>query len=199
MNLTAFDYDVNPATDGLDHIRVHPAGLTALGRAACNAARSRLIHPEFGQFASLEGYWHWLRSGRRHETLRSVSGHRAVGIGLRYDTVISTDFRERIIEGLRCKFVQNRRLSDLLVLSTIPFLRYTRDPDFDDYQLCHAQDWFFDALSVIRKEMIARSGLINRFEFATTQLLEESILEFQNKQLGYCIVGRVTDEAEPQG
>lgn len=182
--MSQFDFHVHPSTDGFDHIRIHPEAETVLGRLLCNAAHMRFTHPIYGEFASMEGYWQWLRTGMRHELLRTVTGHRAYSIGIRYTTSALGDFRNLVLEGLRCKIQQctyggGKRLSDLIVLSNIPFIQYSVDPDYDDYIVDHSFQWFHDGLTQIRADYLAALPPHKRFSFPTGQLLEETMQGFQ--------------------
>jgi hypothetical protein len=52
--------DIKPSEDGVTHINVYSRGNTELGRLLSNFAHTPFSHPEFGEFASVEGFWYWL-------------------------------------------------------------------------------------------------------------------------------------------
>jgi hypothetical protein len=175
MHKTAFDYHVCPTTDGYDHIRVHPKGATALGRLLCNGAHTPFTHPQMGTFASLEGYWQWIRTGGQYEIFRRLTGENAVGVGMRFNSVHRSDFHDRIIEGLVFKIEQNKRLTDLLTLSLSPFVRYNDDAYRGDHQVIHACSWFLDSLETYRAaKVLALERTVSYFPFTIDQLLAET-------------------------
>lgn len=188
MSNEHFDFHIHPSTDGFDHIRIHPSAETALGRLLCNAAHLPLIHPIYGEFACMEGYWQWLRTGMQHELFRTVMGHRAYSIGMRYTTLVIPDFRKRVLEGLDCKITQGtygggKRLSDLIVLSNIPFVQYALDLDYGDYIVDHNFQWFHEGLTQIRENHLSTLPDNKRFAFPTGQLLEETMLSFETSSM----------------
>lgn len=179
MQLTSFDFKVDPETDGYDHIRIHPRAHTYLGRAMWHGARSPFRHPRYGQFASMEAYWQWLRTGRRHEHLRSLYGKRAYSCGLRHDTVPMHGFRRAIVEGLSCRIEQSASTLMLLRMSTLPFLQYSNDDDGSDYTVIRTWDWYTQSLERRRLHIQRRLGTTPQpFEFPMSQLLIESISGF---------------------
>lgn len=53
-------YDHTPETDGITHINMYSRGKTQLGRDLSNFSYHPFVHPKFGRFVSLEGFWYWL-------------------------------------------------------------------------------------------------------------------------------------------
>ena len=119
----------NPAEDGTTHINVYSKGATLLGRLLSNFARTPVLLPEHGYFASIEGYWYWLQV--RDDKLRHVSGWPAKKLGRsirgsRLITTLPPDFQERIKIALRCKIQQHAALQKLLrgTPQYMPFMHY---------------------------------------------------------------------------
>lgn len=178
MNTAAFDISVDPQTDGYDHIRIHPKASTSLGRCLCHSARTPFTHPLHGRFASMEAYWQWVRTGMKHDGLKAIYGHRAVGYGLRFPQVEQKNFRAIILEGLEAKIKEHAKIKELLVLSDIPFLQYTDLVGNGDYIVDHTHDWYLDGLHAIRKDWQQKlETKSSKFlPFKTCQLLEETFL-----------------------
>lgn len=64
--------------DGVTHINVYSKARTKLGQFLSNFAHTP-IDTEDGRFASLEGYWYWLKTG--DSTMKVVHGYQAKKYG----------------------------------------------------------------------------------------------------------------------
>jgi len=66
--------------DGVTHINIYSKGKTKLGRLLTNFAHTPFTHAEYGQFASVEGFWYWIRDGKdshnMSRTLEEINEHR---------------------------------------------------------------------------------------------------------------------------
>lgn len=135
--------EIEAKLDGVTHINVYSKGKTELGRQLTNFALSPFVHPDFGKFNSVEGFWYWcgtLGGGfkkadlQRIETLRELHGLKAKELGRELirgmvwrDPECHPDheyFRELILEGIRCKLRQNRNILTALTNSTLPLKHY---------------------------------------------------------------------------
>lgn len=115
-------------TDGIDHINTITAGNTELGRMLTNLARTPFVHPEHGAFQSVEGYWYWLGAGANSDNdhMRGLAWHTAKATGRELE-VIPMDvesFRDQIRLAIRAKILQNEKLRQMFVESTLPFRHY---------------------------------------------------------------------------
>lgn len=178
MKTAAFDIIIDPHTDGYDHIRIHPKAATNLGRCLCHSARTPFTHTQYGQFASMEAYWQWIRTGMQHDHLKAVHGERAIGYGLRYLNVPCTNFRELILGGLKAKVEDHPKIQELLVLSDAPFLQYTDPLGIGDYWVDHAHDWYMEGLESLRESWQTKLDVKQSkyLPFKSCQLLEETFL-----------------------
>jgi hypothetical protein len=154
VKMSLFDLEVSPQTDGLDHIRVGLSGKTILGRMLSPVYHLPLTHRHCGNFASMEAYWQWIRSGMDHCHLKELHGERATLLGNRHLRVHHNEFRAAIIEGVTAQISQNKQLSDLLCLSKLPLIEYARLNGDTSYVLEHGHDWYYDAISVIRAQLL---------------------------------------------
>lgn len=112
--------------DGVDHLNVFSRGRTQLGQDLSNFAHIAINHPKYGFFASLEAYWYWISTGKRHEELRRLYGSTAKTAGIRHNPVKvdEAEFVNLIQDGLRLKVAQNPKLRDALKKSTLPLRHY---------------------------------------------------------------------------
>jgi hypothetical protein len=119
-----------PATDsigvdGLDHINVWYRGETDLGKALDQLADTPFIHPVYGNFGSIEGFWHWLRSATRDDRVRHMSGMKARNFGAKLRTQWVKDFRCEMMKATWLKIKQYPPLENAIKDSTLPFDLYT--------------------------------------------------------------------------
>lgn len=116
----------NPDDDGVTHINVYSKGRTELGQLLSNFSETPFKHEKYGHFASMEGYWYYIKTGCCHDELRRLYGASAKGRGVKYDPVQmdEADFKCLIFEGLTAKVRQNRYLRELLTKSELPLLHY---------------------------------------------------------------------------
>lgn len=111
--------------DGVTHVNIYSKGVTRLGRLLSNFAYSPFLHPEDGEFESVEGYWYWLSS--KDEELRKKHGWEAKSYG-RFvggkDWLDGDEFKRKIKLAIKSKIEQNQELHDLIERNTLPFKHY---------------------------------------------------------------------------
>lgn len=119
----------NPEEDGVTHINVYSKARTELGRLMSNFTYSPFVHPQHGNFDSIEGYWYWLSTGA--DRLRKLSGYKAKKLGRELRGAdwspkedLFTNFQECIKTAITEKIITNDRLRELLADSTLPFVHY---------------------------------------------------------------------------
>lgn len=114
--------------DGVHHINVMSNAVTQLGRMLSNFAHIPFEHPEFGHFASVEGFWYWLGAGRNsdNDEMRRLYGHRAKHVGRTLEVIPMNDeeFQEQIRIAIRAKIFSDPSLLRMFTLSTLPFRHY---------------------------------------------------------------------------
>ena len=129
-----------PTEDGVTHINVWSKGSTELGRLCSNLAHTPFIHPVYGHFSSVEGFWYWLSTGSQYNELRSLHGFESKKAGqilrdkakeaaaLSPDAPapfpVVPDFEAQIKKAILCKVEQNVVLQNLLRESTLPLAHY---------------------------------------------------------------------------
>ena len=115
---------VDPKQDGIDHINIWTKARTPLGKQLSNLAYKDFTHPRYGYFNTMEGFWHWLATGKQHEIFRSVSGFKAKTESKNYNKVNNPDFEKEICEALTCRFNEHRDMLFNFVDSHLPFKHY---------------------------------------------------------------------------
>lgn len=111
--------------DGKTHINVYSKGKTLIGRLLSNFALTPFVHPEDGEFNSVEGYWYWL--GCKDERLRAVHGFEAKKIGREAgapDWLDGEVFQNKIKKAITAKVLQNPDIANKLVDTSLPFRHY---------------------------------------------------------------------------
>lgn len=171
MKTTMFE----PKNDGIDHINVYSGGATELGRLLTNFAHTPFEN-EYGKFESVEGFWYWLKTLlldtawndeqlKKIKNLKTSYGFIAKKIGreLLSDKMNEADkiglkeeFKEDILEAIRCKLRQNKYICKILKESSLPFAHYYYYGNVDKnpkiYYLPQYQ-WIIDELELCRKKL----------------------------------------------
>lgn len=115
-----------PLEDGITHINVYSRGSTEIGRLLSNFAYSPFVHPEYGKFNSVEGFWFWLKT--EDDELRNLHGFKAKKYGKEqieiYGEIHRSDFQEQIIIAIDEKLVQNPEIYKKLCLTNEPLTHY---------------------------------------------------------------------------
>jgi len=147
--------EYSPTNDGIDHINIYSRGVTKLGRALSNFARSPFIHSEYGEFESMEGFWYWIATNKKHDILRSLYGYQAKKVGMSFKRVEIEGFDSMMIEAIKMKIDQNKALRQAVYNSTLPFTHYYHYGDMNNCKVIRTKsgDWLAEVLEGIRKEL----------------------------------------------
>jgi hypothetical protein len=114
----------SPDQDGKTHINISSAGATELGRELTHFAYTPFIHPIYGHFKTMEGFWHYIKSEDPDDAFRSMTGGKAKAYAKTKRTVKRPNFIDIIKEANFYKIEQTLGLKDLMVESTLPFEYY---------------------------------------------------------------------------
>ena len=149
-----------PKEDGVTHINTYSRGRTELGRLLTNFAHTPFNHTKYGPFESVEGLWYWLKTGKVNNELRELSGFAAKRLGKELEnrnkeSLVSTDteeFKEDLLEGIRCKLRQNKDILKKMTETDLPFTHYywrgdLDSPEIEELPSCR---WMMDELERIR-------------------------------------------------
>lgn len=127
--------DIKPSEDGITHINAYSKSQTELGRLLSNFALTPFVHPKYGSFKSLEGFWYWAATGKVNDNLKNVYGYSAKTLGKTYSRVQNDNFEKDIIEATKCKIEQNSNLKCLLEKNTLPIVHYYNYGNLTKYKI----------------------------------------------------------------
>lgn len=113
-----------PENDGVDHINIYTKGRTALGRTLTNFSHTPFAVPGEGNFASMEAYWYWRKSGKCHDQIRVLSGYKAKQVGVKLPVVFDEGFEEAIRNAHYWRLQCNPQLAYQLIQTTLPLVHY---------------------------------------------------------------------------
>lgn len=102
--------------DGVTHVNAYSKGNTELGRWLSNFTKAEFYHPQYGRFTSMEGFWYWCSTGRKHTDLRNLYGYQAKLVGRGLTRVPNPMFEHDIRLGLLYKVLFHDRAQDLIDL-----------------------------------------------------------------------------------
>jgi hypothetical protein len=112
--------------DGISHINIYSRGKTPLGRFLSNFALAPFTEATLGRFASVEGLWYYLSTGRQHEMLRDLHGFEAKKQGKALERVeMPSDQFEKLIKvGITAKLLANPKMLNTLIECELPLAHY---------------------------------------------------------------------------
>lgn len=146
-NLIEVPYPIDPTEDGFIHINIWTKAQTPLGRGLTNLANIPLIHPRYGYFSNMEGYWYWVVTGMQFDELRDINAWRAKSTGKRLPRVTHPEFERLICEGLMAKLEQTPWLKQALLTCPLPLHHYYNYgghvvvPDAGIFQVLFLEDY----------------------------------------------------------
>jgi hypothetical protein len=117
---TAFD----PEKDGQTHINVSTNGKTELGRKLAHFAVTKFVHPIYGPFKSMEGFWHFIKCEDMDDNFRVLTASRAKAYAKTKKMVWREHFVDVINEANFHKIVQNEDIKQAMIESDLPFAYY---------------------------------------------------------------------------
>jgi len=148
-------HNYETVNDGVTHINIYSRGKTELGRILSNFSKTPFMHPEYGLFNSVEGFYYYVSTGLVNEDLREVSGFLAKSIGKKYPRVKVDNFTSIIDSALRAKVRCNGNIKEGLIESTLPFTHYYVFGDHPNVKVIVPEEhqWFVEAFEKIRSEL----------------------------------------------
>lgn len=179
--------DRTPEQEGITHINCQPTSNTKLGKFLDINAQAEFTHPELGKFASLGGFWFYLRTEEPVESLRAAHGSRCKYIAQRLKMIQVDNFRAIVAEAALIKILSNEAMMQELVESTLPFtLHYVNDSGLP--QPSTEELWYCQALEIIRtalKTFVATGAttLEGLYDFSGLDRLSQ-VARFQDRRPG---------------
>ena len=151
----------SPKEDGITHINIYTKSSTELGRYLSNLSDIPLIHPEYGNFRCIEGFWYWYLTGMQFDDLRITDGFQSKTLGKklsksRVDKNGLSDLHKKdILLAISYKIYQNDKIKNLIVESSLPFTHYYYYGSVDNpkiYELPNFK-WITDYLEELRVQL----------------------------------------------
>lgn len=149
------DLTTHPLNDGIYHINIYSKGRTWLGRNLSNFARYPIKIPPYGKFESIEGFWFWLGTGKKHDILKDLYGYKAKSIGGSFPKVHIEGFNEEIKRAIQIKILNWSELKESLSLNGLPLKHYYWYGNIDNpkiYNLPQYQ-WMVDYIEHLSKKL----------------------------------------------
>ena len=139
--------------DGIDHINIYSRGKTELGGFLSNFAYSPFNHPKFGSFNTVEGFWHWLKTGKKHDEFRILSGMDSKKLSRKLEGSFPENFKKTIKEAILLKIESNEKFKQLLKESTLPLTHYYYYGDEVTHKIITPDNskWLINYIEDIRK------------------------------------------------
>lgn len=113
-----------PEDDGRTHINISSNGATQLGRDLTHFAAIPFIHPIYGPFKTMEGFWHYIKGQDPDDAFRTLTASKAKQYAKDRITVKRPNFINIVKEANFHKIEQNEVLKQLMIDSTLPFEYY---------------------------------------------------------------------------
>lgn len=121
--------------DGVEHINIYQLGKTELGRALSPYTHLPFKHCKFGSFASLEGFWHYIKSDARDDRMRTLYGFKARTVGDTIPAGNTENFKAIVMDANYQKIKSYPALLDAVKESTLPFDMYYLHHNDDDVRI----------------------------------------------------------------
>lgn len=150
--MALFDGVLLPEEDGVTHLNVYSKAATRLGRFLSNFAHAP-VDLEEGRFASLEGYWYWLKT--KQDNLKSLHGYEAKRLGKMYALSVPQigldEFQTKFKAALTAKLTQYPGALKELKESTLPLAHYYV---FSGVAKDAGYKWILEHIDSLRKETL---------------------------------------------
>lgn len=144
---------IDPLEDGVTHVNVYSRGKTALGRWLSNFTLAPFTHPKYGYFASVEGFWYWLSTGKKHDCLRDMFGWEAKSMGKTFESIPCDNFEQIIKTAIRAKLIANPIMLRKLIDCPLPLEHYYV---YGNKPVDAGYKWITDYITEIRSSCVAR-------------------------------------------
>jgi hypothetical protein len=122
--MNASETGMSPSEDGITHINISTAAQTELGRKLAHYSVTPFVHPVYGPFRSMEGFWHYIKCETPDDVLRTLCGNGARSYAKGKKMIWRENFSQIINEANYHRIVQNSDIREAMITSTLPFTYY---------------------------------------------------------------------------
>lgn len=151
--------------DGKYFVNMSSSARTNLGRLLQSTSHTPFNHVNYGRFASIEGFWWWIKSAERDDRLRTVSGKSARQLGKTFTSKPVKDFKVFVIRALWAKVTQHRvLLKSLLANPKMPIVSFYYSGDMNVPTVDPATVWVVKALEIMRDYLATVGAESAKFE-----------------------------------
>lgn len=153
--------------DGVDYINIYSKGETELGRKTSHFSYGHFVHPELGEFDSMEAFWIFAKAADQEDPevqkLRKLVGYQAKLAARTIKTRHVENFHELILSGNWHKFNQNQDLKDLMVNfhPELPFQHFYIASNGKTTIRPLGYEWLIKGFEDIRKRLILQARVLS--------------------------------------
>lgn len=143
--------------DGITHINTHTKSNKELGRMLSHYYEAPFVHPYFGRFKCIEGFWYYIRGGCKDDGFRNLDGYRSKQRAQKgakngtYEKRNVPHLKDVLLHANFYKIDQNEDIKKALIESTLPFDHYFV---FGPGKLVikpNGSDWLVDIFTELRE------------------------------------------------
>lgn len=114
--------------DGITHINIWNKAETDLGRWLYQSAKTPFVHPEFGPFNSVLGFWKWFVEEKPNDDFRYAYDGQVKTTAQKRNNKAKTrwikDMKKVFLVVNYMKIIQNPEIKEAMINSTLPFREY---------------------------------------------------------------------------
>ena len=181
--------------DGIDHINVSNQAKTELGQSLAQDVFIPFLHPVYGKFNTVTGFWYYISSSNRDERCRTMrsSKLRVIFKGQKLPPV--KNFKAIILEAYWLKIIQHEAIKKELMESTLPIDCYFFKEGENNRTRPRNHRWLLQGLNEIRNCL--KKGV----DFDYTRFLDvpgSGIYDFVNDHVQTNVSSETKDTEEAQ-
>lgn len=119
-----FIFSFKPDTDGVTHINIYSDGKTQLGRFLSHFAPAKVSHPVYGEFPTMENFWHYVKHGAKVPEFRTLSPYIVKNRSKQYTVHAPNDFDDMIRAMNKQKIESRPKALKAFIECDLPFDHY---------------------------------------------------------------------------
>ena len=142
--------------DGIDHINIYSKGKTKLGKLLSNFAYT----PFTGNgllFNSVEGWYYWYITGKKHDYLTKLFGYNAKLEGRKYERLY-TITEDILLKVYISKVEQNKNIKEMILCNNLPYTHYYI---FGNKKVETDNEWMGILWNEVKEYILSKEGSFN--------------------------------------